>query len=55
MNHTNCPNCGAPLKDGKCEYCGTEVTVKTPASEIILTADSIRFISGFRHETRVGN
>lgn len=20
---TNCPNCGAPLKDGKCEYCGT--------------------------------
>lgn len=22
---TNCPNCGAPLKNGKCEYCGTEV------------------------------
>lgn len=22
-NKTNCPNCGAPLKDGKCEYCGT--------------------------------
>ena len=20
---TNCPNCGAPLKDGKCEYCRT--------------------------------
>jgi uncharacterized Zn finger protein (UPF0148 family) len=20
---TNCPNCGAPLKGGKCEYCGT--------------------------------
>ena len=24
MNKTNCPNCGAPLADGKCEYCGTE-------------------------------
>ena len=22
---TNCPNCGAPLKNGVCEYCGTEV------------------------------
>lgn len=22
-NKTNCPNCGAPLKDGRCEYCGT--------------------------------
>ena len=22
---TNCPNCGAPLHNGKCEYCGTEV------------------------------
>ena len=21
---TNCKNCGAPLKNGKCEYCGTE-------------------------------
>lgn len=22
---TNCPNCGAPLKDGWCEYCNTHV------------------------------
>lgn len=22
---TNCPNCGAPLKKGQCEYCGTKV------------------------------
>ena len=21
---TNCPNCGAPFRWGKCEYCGTE-------------------------------
>ena len=21
---TNCKNCGAPLKSGKCEYCNTE-------------------------------
>ena len=20
---TNCPNCGAPIEDGKCPYCGT--------------------------------
>lgn len=24
MIRTNCINCGAPLKNGKCEYCGTE-------------------------------
>lgn len=24
---TNCPNCGAILKSGKCEYCGTEAEV----------------------------
>lgn len=23
-NITNCKNCGAPLKDYKCEYCGSE-------------------------------
>lgn len=21
---TNCPNCGAPIEDGKCSYCGTK-------------------------------
>jgi hypothetical protein len=21
---TNCPNCGAPMKNHKCIYCGTE-------------------------------
>ena len=25
MCYTNCPNCGAPLRNGKCEYCETEV------------------------------
>jgi len=24
MFKTNCPNCGAPLCLGKCQYCGTE-------------------------------
>lgn len=24
-NKTNCPNCGAPIKDLYCEYCGTRV------------------------------
>lgn len=26
MQLTNCINCGAPLKDRKCPYCGTEYT-----------------------------
>lgn len=21
---TNCPNCGAPIENGKCPYCGTK-------------------------------
>lgn len=25
LHPTNCPNCGAPLHNGNCEYCGTEV------------------------------
>ena len=36
----NCPNCGAPLKNGKCEYCGTEQG-KTVKSSVIITADHI--------------
>lgn len=24
---TNCPNCGAPLEDGECKYCGTDFKV----------------------------
>lgn len=24
MNETNCNNCGAPLKNYRCEYCNTE-------------------------------
>lgn len=23
---TNCPNCGAPITKGTCEYCGTVFT-----------------------------
>ena len=25
MLATNCPNCGGPLEEGKCTYCGTQV------------------------------
>lgn len=24
IKKTNCPNCGAPIKGGRCEYCGTK-------------------------------
>lgn len=27
-NKTNCSNCGAPLADGRCNYCGTEYRAK---------------------------
>lgn len=29
---TNCPNCGAPISEGKCPYCGTDF-LRTPAGE----------------------
>ena len=29
---TNCINCGAPLHDGKCDYCGSEYSKNTPVS-----------------------
>lgn len=25
MKQTNCPNCGAPIHDEVCEYCGTRL------------------------------
>lgn len=35
---TNCPNCGAVLENGKCNYCGTKVvlanTVDVPENEM---------------------
>lgn len=29
---TNCPNCGAPLRKGRCEYCGTEMGYRPAVS-----------------------
>ena len=43
-SETNCPNCGAPLKSGKCEYCGTEKEQK-PKTRLLITADSITVIT----------
>ena len=45
---TNCPNCAAPLKDGKCPYCGTHVRLaneldfnaNNPIMEIMLRVKS---------------
>ena len=34
---TNCPNCAAPLKDGKCPYCGTHVRL---ANELDFNTDN---------------
>ena len=28
LNITNCKNCGAPLKSGKCEYCGSQYYIR---------------------------
>lgn len=37
---TNCPNCGHPFKNKKCEYCGTEKSIKI-RSNLNITADGI--------------
>jgi len=39
---TNCPNCGAPLHNSKCEYCETEITVKTSWSSTSIPVDVFR-------------
>ena len=38
----NCPNCGAPMKGGRCEYCGTEME-RTGESYVVIDSESIRF------------
>lgn len=40
---TNCPNCGAPVTGGVCEYCGTRhgVTVLVPASPTPVIRETI--------------
>ena len=29
INRVNCKNCGAPLVDGKCQYCGSDFRIFT--------------------------
>lgn len=47
---TNCPNCAAPLKGGKCEYCGTEVEpprrVLVPEMQSYITMDATKIEIG---------
>jgi len=43
---TNCPNCGAPLHGGDCEYCGTMLEI--PVDLMIGKEIEIRF----RHDGR---
>ena len=35
MYPTNCPNCAAPLHNGRCEYCKTEVVGEVRFDEYI--------------------
>lgn len=37
----NCRNCGAPMKNGRCEYCGTQVE-RNVSSTLVVTGDAIR-------------
>lgn len=47
----NCPNCGAPLKGGECEYCGTLTEI--PVDLMIGKEIEIRFEhDGVTHEFR---
>lgn len=44
MSETNCKNCGAPLKGGRCEYCGTEKPEPQYFGSFLkITADCIQF------------
>lgn len=51
--NTNCRNCGAPLKGGKCEYCGTQVEpprrvlVPEPETHSYITIDAEKIQIGF--------
>lgn len=60
---TNCKNCGAPLVNGKCEYCRTEygsqdgITLHINSSVIlgsvansIFTANEVRKIVGLKEK-----
>lgn len=42
---TNCKNCGAPLNDGKCRYCGCEYGYLNSGEEKILTNAKIIYQS----------
>lgn len=35
MEPTNCPNCGAPIKGGRCEYCGTEFVQELKGEDLV--------------------
>lgn len=56
MKLTNCINCGAPIKNGKCDYCGTEYDKKEKHIELILQEkDRIKLkIYGIEKEFYIG-
>jgi len=41
MKQTNCPNCGAVIKNGKCEYCGTDFTEEKEDCEVVEIYDEL--------------
>ena len=43
---TNCPNCGAPLKNGTCEYCGTQEEKSKAGARMVITSDRIEITCG---------
>lgn len=43
---TNCPNCGAPLKNGTCEYCGTQEEKSKAGARMVITSDRIEITYG---------
>lgn len=49
----NCPNCGAPMKGSRCEYCGTEFGEKTEDLGILQVAEGVIEIHGVQFRVRV--
>lgn len=50
---TNCKNCGAPLVNGKCEYCRTEYSCRD--EEVTLYADNMPIVTLYHNSLLTPN
>ena len=53
MRLTNCKNCGAPLVDNKCEYCGSEYEYISEINDFMQTIEL--YICGRKRKFYIGS